>query len=286
MLADEILMGHHRSRRVGQAVEFADYQEYVPGMDLRAMDWKVWGRSDRLVVRRYEAETELPCVVVLDLSGDLATGGGAPDGLPDLERSKAGYAITLAATLLYWFHRQGEPVGLHVMAGEGLSYRDFPARGGRSHLQRLLLELAQARPAGRAALSEALVAVGSRLRRRGWVGVITDGMEEPGVWTPALGTFARRGTDLRFLHVFDREELRLDLASAALFYSPEGGGDVPIDPHGTAEAFAQVVAEYLEEVRSAVVRVGGQYVQVPTDAPLELVFHAVVRGTTARLVLP
>ena len=70
-LTDAMLMGEHRSRRVGQAVEFADYQEYLPGMDLRHLDWRVLARSDRLVVRRFETETQLPCTLVLDLSGDL-----------------------------------------------------------------------------------------------------------------------------------------------------------------------------------------------------------------------
>jgi uncharacterized protein (DUF58 family) len=286
VLADALLMGNHRSRRVGAAVEFADYQEYVPGMDLRGLDWKVWGRSDRLVVRRYETETELPCVVVLDLSGDLATGSGARDGLPDLESSKAGYAISLAATLLYWFHRQGEPVGLYLVSGEGMSFRDLPARGGRTHLQRLFLELAQARPAGRAELHQTLLGVGARIRRRGWVGVITDGMEEPSSWMPALAAFAHRGTDLRLLHLFDRRELQLDYGNSAVFYSPEGGEAVPIDPAGTREAFREVVRTYLDEVRAGVVRVGGQYLQVATDRPLEEVFHAVVRGTNGPMVQP
>ena len=90
VLTDALLMGNHRSRRVGQAIEFADYQEYAPGMDTRGLDWKVWARTDRLVVRRYETETELPCTVVLDLSGDLSTGESGASRLPDLDKSKAG----------------------------------------------------------------------------------------------------------------------------------------------------------------------------------------------------
>src|SRR5262245_46289492 len=73
-LTAALLVGEHRSRRVGQAVEFADYQPYLPGMDLRGLDWRVFGRTDRHVVKRFETETELPGTVVLDLSGDLATG--------------------------------------------------------------------------------------------------------------------------------------------------------------------------------------------------------------------
>src|SRR5688500_8685098 len=144
-------MGEHRSRRVGQAVEFADYQEYLPGMDLRHLDWRVWGRSDRYVVKRYETETELACTVVLDLSGDMGTGEGAGNAFPDLDRSKAGYGIRLAATLLYFLHRHGEPVGLEIVAGD-VPWRSFPPRGSRNHLQQLFLALASARAGGRADL--------------------------------------------------------------------------------------------------------------------------------------
>src|SRR5688500_18655 len=138
-------MGEHRSRRVGQAVEFADYQEYLPGMDLRHVDWRVWGRSDRYVVKRFETETELACTVVLDLSGDLSTGDRAKFSFPDLDKSKAGYAITLAATLLYFLHRHGEPVGLEIVAGHDVAWPSMPPRSSRNHLQQLFVALASAK---------------------------------------------------------------------------------------------------------------------------------------------
>jgi uncharacterized protein (DUF58 family) len=262
-------MGEHRSRRVGQAIEFADYQEYLPGMDLRGLDWRVWGRTDRFVVKRFETETELPCSVVLDLSADLQTGSSAIAGYPDLDRSKAGYAITLAATLLYWLHRHGEPVGLELIAGDDLPFRSLPSRSGRNHLQLCFLMLASANPGGRAGLSKALMRVGERVRRRSWVAVVTDGMEEPSEWMPALSAFLRRGADLRFFHLFDAEEWALKFKKPALFYSPEGGDDLAVDPQGAEEAFAEVVDEYVDEVRGGIIEQGGRYLQAPTNEPME-----------------
>lgn len=279
-LTDSLLMGEHRSRRVGQAVEFADYQEYQPGMDLRGLDWRVWGRTDRYVVKRFETETELPCTIVLDLSADLGTGDAAGGhALPDLEGSKAGYAITLAATLLYFLHRHGEPVGLEIVAGTGMGFRSLPPRAGRNHLQLLFLMLATSRPDGRAELAPALTRVGARTRRRSFVALITDGMEEPSGWLPALGAFARRGADLRLFHLHDRREWELDFQRPAMFFSPEGGDVLPIDPHGAREAFAEVVAEYEAEVRGEVVKWGGRYVPVATDRPMDTVLReALVAG--------
>lgn len=279
VLTQGLLMGAHRSRGVGAAVEFADYQQYQPGMDLRALDWRVMGRTDRAVVRRFETETELPCTVVLDLSADLGTGDeGRMGARPDLERSKAGTAITLAATLLYWLHRHGEPVGLEVVAGQDVRFASLAPRSGRAHLQRLLTVLATARPGGVAQLQPALVRVGSRTRRRSWVGVITDGMEEPSDWLPSLAAFARRGADLRLFHLYDTREWSLGFRRPALFYSPEGGEPLAVDPAGAGGAFAEVVAEYVQEVRGGVVRWGGQWIPVPTDRALDTTFHRVVQG--------
>ena len=130
ILTEALLHGEHRSRRVGQAVEFAGYAVYQPGMDLRFLDWKVWGRTDRLVVRRFESETELHATVVLDLSGDMATGLPTDGGLPDFKDTKAGNAIVLAATLLYFLHLHGEPIGLEIVGAQAAQHV-YPPRGGR-----------------------------------------------------------------------------------------------------------------------------------------------------------
>jgi len=276
-LTEALLVGEHRSRRVGQAVEFADYQAYLPGMDLRGLDWRVWGRTDRHVVKRFEAETELPSTVVLDLSGDLATGTGGTDrGLPALTGTKAGYAITLAASLLYFLHLHGEPVGLEIVAGRDVRWPSVPPRSGRNHLQLLFLQLASARPGGVADLLPALSRVGARTRRRSWVAIVTDGMEDPARWLPALSAFARRGADLRFFHMFDRREWSLRFDRPALFWSPEGGDPLAVDPHAAAAAFRDEVREYVSEVKGGVIKAGGRYLQVPTDRSLEQVLRAAI----------
>ncbi|MEZ4322463.1 MAG: DUF58 domain-containing protein [Myxococcota bacterium] len=283
-LTDALLMGEHRSKRVGQAIEFADYQEYLPGMDLRGLDWRVWGRTDRFVVKRFETETELPCAVVLDLSGDLTTGASGIKGYPDLDRSKAGYAITLAATLLYWLHRHGEPVGLELIAGDEVAFRSLPSRSGRNHLQLCFLMLASAKAGGVAGLAGALARVGEHVRRRSWVAVITDGMEEPGEWLGSLAAFSRRGADLRFFHLFDADEWALRFDRPALFYSPEGGEVLAVDPAGAQAAFAEVVDEYVEEVRGGVVKHGGRYFDTSTAQPLEHLLRRAILDQPSRAV--
>lgn len=280
-VADSLLMGAHRSRRVGQAIEFADYQEYLPGMDLRGLDWRVWGRTDRLVVKRYETETELPSTIVLDLSADLSTGAEGSGGYPDLDKTKAGFAICLAATLLFWLHRHHEPVGLEIIAGQGAPFSSLPPRGGRNHLQLLFLMLASVKPGGQASLQQALLRVGERTKRRSLVAVISDGMEEPSSWLPSLAAFSRRGADLRFLHLFDPGEWSMRFNAPTLFFSPEGGDAIPVDPVGAQAAFGEVVDEYVTEVRGGVVKWGGQYLQVSSGAPMVDAVRRVVLGAAS-----
>lgn len=275
-LTDALLQGEHRSRRVGAAVEFADFQEYVPGMDLRHLDWKVLARSDRTVIKRFETETELACTVVLDLSGDLATGSAGKAAYPDLDASKAGAAITMAATLLYFLHRHGEPVGLELVAGSVDAAFAPGSRGGSAHLQQLFLALATARPGGVAELAVALGRVGERVRRRSLVVVITDGMEEPEAWLPSIGALARRRVDLRFVHLHDPGEWSLAGDRPVIFYSPEGGDALPIDPDGARAAFAEVVRDYVREVRGGVVGWGGRYLSVSTADPLEASLRRII----------
>lgn len=297
VLTQALLQGEHRSRLVGQAVEFAGYQEYLPGMDLRHLDWRVWGRSDKLVVKHFETETELPTTVVLDLSADLATGdpgrgrrsllrglsqqAAPPGGLPDLEESKAGFAITLAATLMYFFHLHREPVGLEIVAGDASPFTSLPPRSGRAHLRACFLALAAARPGGRAGLREALTTVGGRTRRRSLVMVLTDGMEEPSEWLPSVAAFAKRRTDLRFLHLYDRREWSMTMDQPSRFYSPEDGEELAVDPAAARQALREVAQEYVEQVRKGVVQWGGVYLPIPTDGSVEDAVRRGIRGRAA-----
>ncbi len=285
VLTDTTLYGPHRSRRVGQAVEFADYQEYRPGMSLGRVDWRVWARTDRYVVRRQELETEMPSLVVLDLSPDASTGSKDAAGLPDLESTKAGRGLVLAATILFWLQRRGERVGLALLGVAG-GPRFFPPRSNRQHLQRLFSELAAAKPEGHGNLSKGLSQVARRIRRKSLLMCITDGMEEPTEWLPALVALAGRGTDLRLMHLFDEEELALQESTSAVFYSPEGGAAHAVDPEGVREAFRDEVEQFFVEVGTGVLKAGGQYIRCGLQQPVELCLRRLASGGSSPAEAP
>ncbi len=292
-----VLSGEHRSRRVGASVEFADYKEYQAGDELRHLDWKVLAKSDRLVTRRYQLETELSAMIVFDASGDLSTGGGgvvqrgamgwlervfkrpvqAPPR-PALGSTKFGYAVTLAASIAWGLIRRQEPVGLVVIGGETSGARLLMPRQGRAQLARIIGILADLRPAGEADLAQTLAAVGPRLRQRSLLCVVSDFMEEPESWGPALLAFSQRRTDLAAFHVLDRQEMHLDFERPAHFFSPEGGEDLALDPVGARAEYAQVRDAWLKEVEAQVRAHKGRYYPCLSDQSLFGPLRALLLG--------
>ena len=272
-VVDGMLLGVHKSRKVGSDIEFADYKDYAPGDAPRDIDWKVLARSDRLVVKRYQLETELACTLVLDASGDTGTGHLGRHGRPPLEGSKLGYALCATACLAWFLARHREPVGLVVLGDEPVF---FPARGGETHLARIFGALADLRPGGRAELGRAMNLVGGQARRRSLVLLISDFMEETDQWVSQLSALTRRRTDVAALHLLDRRELELDFEDPALFYSPEGGEVLPLDPAGARAEFVQVRDAWMAEVRGGLLQHGARYYPAWTDAPLDRLLRRVV----------
>lgn len=260
-------VGLHRARRQGVGAELEDWQPYRAGMDLRRIDWRAWARTDRLLVRRHRVETDLPVVVVLDASADLASGAESAHGRrPDLTHGKAGNAIVLAATLAMACWNGGEPVGLHVLAGSVAS--QLPPCRARSHLAELFRILAALEPQGRAHLAEQLGMVAARVPRHAVVFLVTDAMEPLDGWAPSLRAFAERRVDLRVLHVRDEAELRLAGLDVAWLRSPETGEERLIDAAVARPALQAAAAAHDLAVRHAVHAAGGAWWPVDTGGEL------------------
>lgn len=234
--------GSHLAAHRGFEAEFLGYRPYFPPHPLKDVDWRVYARTDRLVVRERRAERELACTLVLDASADL---GSTP--------AKWQCALEITAALAFAVIANGDPVGLRIGAGAGMTEASIPARRARGQLARILLALASTRPAGRAELGTLFAEVGERARGRTLVGVVSDFMEDPAQWAGALSALSRRQVDLRGVLVFDRAELELGGDEPARLVSPETGLHFPIDPAAVRLQFAEIVAAWREEVRTAMV---------------------------------
>src|SRR4051812_839750 len=191
--------GLHRSPYHGFSVEFTEYRQYTPGDDLRYLDWKVYGRSDRYFIKKFEDETNLRCQLVVDQSQSMNYGS--------VGYTKAHYAATLAATLAYFLHLQGDAVGLLTFDER---VRDFmPARHRADHLRQIMITLEK--PAGGTAtdLVAPLERVAQLVRKRGLVVVVSDFLAPLENLERSLLTLAASGQELAVFQVLDPTELTL-----------------------------------------------------------------------------
>ncbi|HEX6961851.1 MAG TPA: DUF58 domain-containing protein [Lacipirellula sp.] len=271
-IVDGFLTGQHRSPYRGQSVEFAEHREYAVGDDLRYVDWKVFGKTDRVYLKQFEAETSLSCYLALDVSESMRYQG------PEAALSKLEYAECLAAALAHLVLRQSDSAGL-AMIDSGV--RDFlPASGNPAHLDQLIHVMQQAEPSGKSDLGAALGALADRLRRRSLVVVISDLLG--GVEALSLGLRRLRHArhELIVLHTLDAAELEFPFQRATLFRGLESLPDVMAEPHGVRSAYLSALRAFLEQVHAACRSAQADYELARTDAPLDAPLR---RLLTARL---
>lgn len=259
-IADSALAGMHRSRHHGSSVEFAEHKEYAPGDDVRHLDWRAFARFDRDYVKRFEDESSLRALVVVDGSTSMGyPGPGA--GRP----SKLDYAKMTAGALAYVLARQGDAVGVATYA-EDLEVR-VPARARRGHLREVLAELDALRPAGRTRLDAALDKLAEGLSRRTIVAVFSDLFDGALGAVSSLGRLSARRHDVILFHVLDPDELQFPFEDATEFVGMETDARVQIDARAIREAYLDELARFLREAEQAARGARVEYLRARTDLP-------------------
>lgn len=252
--------GLHRSPYHGFSAEFTEYRQYSPGDDPRYLDWKVYARSDRSFIKKYEDETNLRCHLLFDRSRSMNYGSTG--------YSKGQYAATLAATLAHFLHAQGDAVGLVAFDDQVREY--LPARHRPGHLRHLMLALEKP-AAGRAThLIEPLRRFAALVRKRGLVIYISDFLAPLERLETALATLTASGQEVTVFQVLDPRELTLDLGEAALFEDMETGQRVYLDPATSRSGYQARIEAHCAAVRSACQQHGIGYHRLSTADPLEL----------------
>lgn len=230
------LAGRHRSPLRGASSEFAEHRAYLPGDDPKHIDWKVFGRTERFFVRRYEDETNLRVYLVVDRSGSMAYGSGA--------MSKYEYACRLAAAIGYVVVKAKDSVGLYLY-----SSRIDAAMGARNsfnHLNNALAVLADNRPAEATETAATLHQVAESVRRRGLVVILSDLLDHSEAITQALAHFRKEHHDVIVFHVLDPAELDFPFRKGAEFEDLETGEKLIVDPRRLAPEYRRVFGEFLE----------------------------------------
>ncbi|NND99070.1 MAG: DUF58 domain-containing protein [Pirellulaceae bacterium] len=251
--------GRHASPHRGASVEFAEYRKYVPGDDLRRLDWRAYGRSDRFFVKEFEADTNLRMVLVLDTSGSMDFGSV---GMTKLE-----YARRVAATLSYLAIQQGDAVGLACVAG-GIT-KNIPARRNPAHLQTVFDTLEETQPQGETGLQEVLHELAETVRQRALVVIMSDMFIEPEAMRDCFEHLRFRKHDVSVFHLLDPEELAFDFQRPTRFLDMEGGTAIFAEPNEIADRYLKALNDYLTAVKKVVLETAVDYRRISIDRSYE-----------------
>ncbi|HET9948970.1 MAG TPA: DUF58 domain-containing protein [Longimicrobiales bacterium] len=269
-VVEGFLMGLHRSPHRGFSAEFAELRAYRAGDDLRYIDWRMYGRSDRFYVKQFEEETNLRAYLLLDVSESMGW-SSAPGTLP----SKLWYAQRLAACLALILLRQGDAVGMAAFHDEVVDR--LRARGGRRQFQELVRRIGALHPGGGTSAERALRDLAVRLSRRGLVVLLSDLLVARDATVTALKFLRHRGHEVLVFHLLDPGERELPAASEARFYDPETEEELLVSVADIRTEYRDAVKNALAEWRRDLRPRGIDYVVVDTAASLSVALRAYLR---------
>jgi uncharacterized protein (DUF58 family) len=263
-VVEGFLSGLHRSPFKGFSVEFAEYRQYIPGDDLSTIDWKVYARSDRHYVKKFEEETNLNCHVMLDISRSMAYGS---HGITKYE-----YGQCLAASLAYLMNRQRDGVGLAAFDDRIVTMLPASARPG--HLSAMLVTLDRLELGTETNVSKPLHQLADSLSKRGMVVLISDLLDDPERVIRGLKHFRFRGTDVIVFHLLDPDELAFPFERATRFEDMETKDEVMAVPVVVRDHYLKAIGGLIERYKQELGAAGIDYQLLRTDQPLELALLA------------
>jgi uncharacterized protein (DUF58 family) len=258
-IVEGFLTGLHRSPFKGFSVEFAEYRQYLPGDDLATLDWKIYARTDRHVVKKFEEETNVECHILLDVSRSMGYGSH--------EVTKLQYASYLAGALAYLMNRQRDAVGLLTFDDRIRELVPSSARPG--HLKAVLLTLERLTLGTRTDIAKPLSDLVQAIRKRGLVVLISDLLDDPDRIIEGLKHFRYRGTDVVVFQVLDPHELTFPFDRAARFRDVESDEEVVAVPAAVRDTYKARLDAMVSNFRTVLGQNGIDYTLLDTSQPLE-----------------
>jgi uncharacterized protein (DUF58 family) len=258
-VVEGVLSGLHKSPNQGQSVEFAEHKEYAPGDEIRHLDWKAYGKFDKYYVKRYEHETNLRAVMVLDASGSMGFG---TSGL-----SKFDVGRIMAATLSHLLLRQQDAAGVALVA-QG-RFAEIPPRAAAGHLAPILDALETAKPSGLTDLAVTADTLAEKLPRRSLVCIFSDFFDEKQDALKKLLALRSRKHDVAVFHLVDKAELEFPFEDPTLFLSMEDARRVEVNPREIRESYLEEFGKFLDSTRDACRAADCDYERVRLDEPID-----------------
>jgi uncharacterized protein (DUF58 family) len=259
------MSGGHKSPLKGQSVEFADRREYAKGDNLRHIDWKVFGRTERYYIRQFEEETSLRVNVIIDASGSMAYTG------TPARHSKYAYACRIAVALGYIVSKQQDSLGLTIY--DNVVRDRIPTRSGTRHLRLFVDRLAANAPKNVTDTGKALHALAEQLSKRGLIVLMSDCFDDPEAVFNAIAHFRKKMHDVILLQILDPMELELSMNRVAEFMDMETGEKLEVDPTHARLAYKQELQKFIDQVREKCSVMNVDYRLVSTSETYEDFVH-------------
>jgi uncharacterized protein (DUF58 family) len=258
-VVEGFVQGLHRSPYTGFSVDFASYRQYMPGDELRRIDWNVFARSDRLYIKLYDGETNTRVLVLLDISGSMNYGSG--------DVKKIDYARVLAACLTYFAHHQRDGVGLLTFDTEVRSH--VPSSRRRGQLLTILSEIDRIQPREQTEFRKPLRFLAEYLTRRGMIVLISDLYDEPDNIIAGLKALKAKGNDIMVFHIMDNFELTFPFEDMAQFEDMETKRKLHVIPEYLRKQYLLILNEHMERIRKELSGARIDYCLLDTSKPLD-----------------
>lgn len=272
-IVEGFLSGMHRSPFFGQSVEFVQHRQYVPGDDLRHIDWKVWGRQDRLYIKQYEEDTNLRCTLLVDGSESMNYGRGP--------LNKFDYAATLAACLAYLTLRQQDSVGLTLFDQQIRT--KLPWRSSRNHLQSIYRSLQQSKPTNKTDLTKVFREINDTYPKRSLMVLATDFLGSEKESLQGLASLRKSGHDILVFHIMDDDELDFPFNDPTRFEGMETIDHLTCNPRALREGYLESLQRFLDRVRRACASAQIDYQLIRTSRNIDAALSAFLSARMAHM---
>ncbi len=260
-LVESFFTGMHKSRLLGISTEFAQHRQYVPGDDVKHLDWKVFAKTDRFYVKQYEAETGMPVTFLIDTSNSMFFKS------EEAPMSKFDYAATLLGALAYMLLQQKDTFGL--MCFDENVNEVIRARGSGSHFRNCIRVLEGAKPSGHTSLYDAIFSMCGQISQKGLVVIISDFIDDVDRLSLALGQLSFLGQDAVLFQIEDPVERDFPFSGQTIFLGLEDEGRMLCEPRDLRNAYLAERGRHFDEIRQAALSFGYDVEKMYTDAPMD-----------------
>ena len=260
LVVEGYIIGHHRSPYHGFSVEFAEHRSYGPGDEIKHIDWKLFGKTDRLYVKRYEEETNLRAYIILDTSKSMLYSSA--------EVSKLSYANSLAASLSYLMINQQDAVGIANFSEKIDTF--IPPKARPSHLNLILSQLDDKNSGNDTQIGMVLHELADRIKKRGMVILISDLLDKPENIMKGLKHFRHQNQEVIVFHIQDRKESEFDFDTRTKFFDMETGEEIVTEPWHIRSNYNELISKLESNYKSNCRENLIDYVPLFTDQSLDI----------------